>query len=46
MRKRKHIEKFSADGRILWYAAALCGMLLFCLAPIMLILAFSLPDEV
>lgn len=35
MRKRKHIEKFSADGRVLWYAAALCGMLLFCLAPIL-----------
>ena len=34
MRKTTDTKKFSPHTRLLWYAAALSGMLLFCLAPI------------
>ncbi len=34
MRKKMAVKKFSPDTRLLWYAAALTGLLLFCFAPL------------
>lgn len=34
MRKMMDTKKFSPNGRLLWYAAALTGLLLFCFSPV------------
>jgi len=34
MRKLMGTKKFSPDARLLWYTAAMCGLLLFCFSPL------------